>query len=78
MSIRYNTFSIKNLPEMGLSDNRLFDQVAEGSRMPFLLVEWKCSQGLSSLFLACASLQAIFHTLPLSPCIHYQTQAYTH
>lgn len=57
----------------------LFDQVAKGSRKPFILVEWKRSQGMiSSLSLAFAPLQAIFHSQPLSPSIHYQKQAYTH
>ena len=60
---------------MGVS---LFDQVAKGSRKPFILVEWTWSQGMISLSPAFAPLQAIFHSQPLSPSIHYQKRAYTH
>lgn len=60
---------------MGVS---LFDQVAKGSRKPFILVEWTWSQGMISLSSPFAPLQAIFHSQPLSPRIHYQKRAYTH
>lgn len=60
---------------MGIS---LFDQVAKGSRKPFILVEWTWSPGMISLSPAFAPLQAIFYSQPPSPHIHFQKQAYTH
>lgn len=60
---------------MGVS---LFDQVAKGSRKPFILVEWTWSPGMISLSPAFAPLQANFHSQPPSPRIHFQKQAYTH